>query len=145
MKFEKINPKNYGELLFKMDTEAFCRDFDYPSPSIKMTLDYLKGCEVYLAYLDKDPIGLFAYMKKNNNVEVKQIVVMPRYQNKGYGKIIVRKLLDLVKGSKIWLVTHPKNKAAIILYLKMGFLITGWKDNYYDDGQPRLLLQLEQD
>lgn len=57
MRLKKVNPKDYGELLFKMDIEAFCRDFDYPSSSVKMTLKYLKGCDVYLAYLDAEKYG----------------------------------------------------------------------------------------
>ena len=142
MEFKKINPKKYGELLFKMDAQAFCRSFDYPSTSIKTTLDYLKNCSVYLVYKDDVPIGVFAYKKSGEEVEVKQIVVLPGFQGKGYGTLIVKKLLELVRGSRIQLVTHPKNTAAIILYLKNGFQIREWKDNYYGDGEPRLVLQL---
>jgi len=39
----------------------------------------------------------------------------------------------------IWLITHPLNTPAILLYLKNGFQITGWKDNYYGDSEPRII------
>ncbi len=31
------------------------------------------------------------------------------------------------------IVTHPKNTPALKLYLKYGFKIESWKDNYYGD------------
>ncbi len=141
MKFKKINPEEYGELLYQMDVKAFNRDFDFPSTSVKLTLDFLKGCEVYLVYEKNTPIGLFAYKQNDDRVEVKQIIILPKYQGKGFGKAIVKKLLELVQGKKTYLHTHPKNTAAIILYLKNGFEITDWKNNYYDDGEPRLIFQ----
>lgn len=141
MEFRKINPQEYGELLFRMDVQAFCRSFDYPSRSVEMTLDYLKDCEVFLAYKNGTPIGLFAYKKDAGAVEVKQIIVLPEYQGKGFGKVLVAKLLETVKDDKVWLVTHPKNSRAIVLYLKSGFTIKDWKNDYYGDGEPRIILQ----
>lgn len=139
LEFKKINPQDYGELLFKMDVKTFCREYDYPSNSVETTLDYLKNCIVYLVEIDKVTIGLFAYSEKDNEVEVKQIIVLPEFQNKGYGKKIVKKILELCKNKKVWLVTHPKNTGAIIVYLKNGFELSGWKENYYEDGQPRIV------
>lgn len=143
MEFKKINPEKYGELLYQMDVKAFNRDFDFPSTSVKLTLDFLKGCEIYLTYDKNIPIGLFAYKHNEDGVEVKQIIVLPKYQGKGLGKAIMKKLLELVKGNNIYLHTHPKNIAAIILYLKNGFEITTWKENCYGDGEPRLIMQLK--
>jgi ribosomal protein S18 acetylase RimI-like enzyme len=142
MEFKKINPGEYGELLYKLDIQAFTRDFDYPSTSIQLTLKYLENCDVYLAYRNDNLIGVLAFEKKGGELEVKQIIVLPKYQGHGYGTIIVKKLLDLSKGYKTWLVTHPKNTRAIILYLKNGFQITAWKANYYGDREPRIVLQL---
>lgn len=140
MELKKINPKDNGELLFKMDVQAFCRDFDYPSPSVEKTLDYLKDCDVHLAYENNELVGLVAYKNDHNAIELKQLVILPQFQGKGYGKELVKKLLELTKGHKVWLVTHPKNSAAIVLYVKNGFKITSWKDNYYGD-EPRLVLE----
>ena len=53
----------------------------------------------------------------------------------------MKKLLELVKGNQVYMITHPKNIAAIILYLKNGFEIASWKENCYGDGEPRLILQ----
>ena len=59
MEFKKVNPEEYGELLYQMDIEAFNRDFDFPSTSVKLTLGFLKGCEVYLVCEKNILVGLF--------------------------------------------------------------------------------------
>jgi ribosomal protein S18 acetylase RimI-like enzyme len=58
--------------------------------------------------------------------------------------LLIRALLDEVGDKKPFeLVTHPENTSAIITYLKSGFKIKAWKDNYFGDGQPRILLVKE--
>ena len=141
--YKKINPHDYGKLLYEMDINAFNRNFDYPSPSIAMTLDYLKNCNVYLVYSNETVIGLFAFKDVDKKVEVKQIIVLSDYQHKGYGKEIIKEIFRINKNKSIWLVTHPKNTSAIILYLKNGFEITGWKNNYYGDNQPRIIFHFK--
>lgn len=142
MRIEKISLQEKAQLLFEMDVKSFIRDFDYPARNVEDTVSYLTGCEIYLAYEKNEVIGSFSFIEKNNEVEIKQLMVLPRFQGKGYGEKLVINLLNIVKGKKVWLVTHPKNTPAIITYLKAGFVIHGWKDNYYGDGQPRLLFRL---
>lgn len=138
--FEKVDVREKAQLLFEMDIKSFTRDFDYPARNINDTIHFFKECSVYLVYEDVTPIGLFAYKTEKNMVEVRQINLLPQFQGKGYGKKMMKKLLDLAKGHDIWLVAHPRNISAIVLYLKSGFEISGWKDNYYGNGQPRLIL-----
>lgn len=141
MEFRKVDPADYAKLLYEMDVAAFDRDFDYPSPSPGMTLKYLAGCEVYLAYVNDIPAGVLAFARDKERVEVKQILVVPSFQKKGYGREIMDRLKELARGERVWFVTHPRNSAAIILHLKSGYRITGWKDNYYGDGQPRIIFE----
>ena len=58
---------------------------------------------------------------------------------------MVKELIKLVGDKAIITVTHPQNTGAIILYLEHGFKIVGWKDDYYGDGQPRLMLEYKPD
>lgn len=69
----------------------------------------------------------------------------------------VKEELDYLQNSKIYVAFEEtkaigfiayedrkdlvENASAIILYLKLGFEIYGLKENYYGDGQPRLLLK----
>lgn len=144
MYIKKVSLKEKAQELFEMDVQTFIRDFDYPATTVADTISYLTGCEVYFVYEADKPIGSFSYKDdKNGQIEVLQVAIVPQHQGKGHGKKIVKYLLDLVKGKPVWLVTHPKNTPAIITYLKSGFVISGWKDNYYGDGQPRLILKLQ--
>lgn len=143
MKFEKVDLASHAQQLFDMDRNTFTRSFDFPATKLEHTVNYLKDCDIYLAYEGDTVIGVMAFAEHEGSIEVKQIVVLKEFQHKGHGKQIVQKLLELTKGKKVWLVTHPKNTAALLLYLKSGFEITGWKENYYGNGQPRLMLSLD--
>jgi ribosomal protein S18 acetylase RimI-like enzyme len=142
MHIEKVSLSEKAQELFEMDVKTFIRDFDYPATKLENTVEYLQGCEIFFVYEDDKPIGSFSYKEVDGQVEVVQVALLPPYQGKGYGKKMVEYLLNLVKGKPVWLVTHPKNTPAIITYLKSGFVLTEWKDNYYGDGQPRLLFRL---
>jgi ribosomal protein S18 acetylase RimI-like enzyme len=143
MRIEKISPIEKAQELLDMDIKTFTRDFDLPARNVDDITSYLIDSEVYLVYEDNDVIGNFSYEEKGGQIEIKEVLVLPQYQGKGYGKKIMDYLLNLVKGKPVWLVTHPKNTPAIITYLKSGFILTEWKDNYYGDGHPRLLFRLK--
>lgn len=141
MELKKVDCVKEAQTLFKLDNLAFHRDFDLPSRNIQEQIDYLQGSEVYILYDNLEPMGFFAFKEDEEGVELMAIAVNPKMQGKGYGKIMMKKILKLTNGKGIRLVTHPRNRDAIIFYLKSGFEIYGWKDNYYGDGKPRLLLK----
>ena len=141
MVIKKANPKEIGEDLFYVDNAAFNREFDLKARSVKEEVDYLQNSEIYVAYEGTKTIGFIAYEDKQDSVEITSLAVIPEYQKKGIGKLLFNQVLDKLKNRKIHLVTHPRNTPAIIFYLKIGFEIYGFKDNYYGDGQPRLFLK----
>lgn len=68
------------------------------------------------------------------DAHVLTICVHPDFRQMGYGKRMLRQLLE--KGSKkgaqeCFLEVRPSNKVAITLYLAMGFLQVGERRNYY--------------
>lgn len=128
--------------MLELDNLCFSRDFDYPSATIEEELGYLKRSETYIYFDDVKAVGFFSYkLIENGEVELKSMAVIPEYQNKGIGKRMMGRFLELNSGKNLFLVTHPFNTGAIIFYLRSGFKIVGWKENYYGDGQPRLLLR----
>ncbi len=137
----KVDPQKTGQELFEIDNAAFTRDFDLKARSVKEEADYLKNSEVYIAQQADKAIGLIGYEMKQDFVEIMSLAVIPEYQMKGIAKHLLSEVLNKVKEVEVRLVTHPRNTPAIIFYLKSGFEIYGWKDNYYGDGQPRLLLR----
>lgn len=109
--------------------------------------DYLQKCKVFFVVKDNQPIGTVAYTSKGPGyVSVDGLAILPQYAGKGYGTEAMKWVLDQIKDAeKIDLVVHPHNGGAIRIYLKLGFQIEGWKDNYFGDGEPRLKLTFKTD
>lgn len=71
------------------------------------------------------------------------LVIDPSFQGRGIGREVLSMILDKLKDFKrIDLVTHPDNVRALKLYQSLGFVVEARKENYYDDGEPRLVLAL---
>jgi [ribosomal protein S18]-alanine N-acetyltransferase len=131
-----------GQLLLELDNRCFNRIIDYPSASVKEELGFLSGSSTYICFDDDKAVGFFAYKDNSKGeVELKTMAVIPEYRGRGIGKEMMAYFLQSNKGKDLFLVTHPQNSGAIVLYLKSGFAITGWNENYYGDGQPRLMLK----
>lgn len=141
IELKRADLERSGRLLLEIDNKVFNREFDNPSRDDEEEINYLKGSEVYIAYENRAPIGFFAYKVEGNDAEVKTMAVLPEWQGKGVGREMMRKLFDLTLGKHLKLVTHPKNSQALIFYLKSGFRVCGWTDNYFGDGEPRLSLE----
>lgn len=108
---------------------------------------YLKKSIAYLVLLDGKPIGTISYeLKDADHAYIDSMTMRPEYQGKGYATKAFEWLLDHIRREgiqKIDLVTHPHNRNALQIYLKHGFVIEGWIDNYFGDGEPRIKLVLE--
>lgn len=102
----------------------------------------IKNNECFLIKKDGVVIGSTEYQVKSpDEVYFGGLVIDPAYQGQGIARKAAEFRLDKVKNVKrIWLVTHPHNSRIIRLYLSLGFVIESWKDDYYGDGQPRLVL-----
>lgn len=102
----------------------------------------LETNEVYMIYKDGVLVGSCEYeMKGPDHAYLSGLVIHPDYRGQGIGHAAIKFILEKLKGIKrIDLVTHPHNSKAICIYLKQGFIIESWKDDYYGDGQPRLVL-----
>ena len=132
--------KENAQMLFRMETQTFNRTFDCPSRNKEETMSYLKNAKTYFAYQGSNVVGVFSYYESKDNIEIKLFFVLNEHQGKGFGIEMMNKLLELTNVKCVWLVVHPKNTVAIITYLKSGFILSEWKNNYYGDGQPRLRL-----
>ena len=101
----------------------------------------------YLVFLNNEPVGEAAYELKDDGKKayISTLVVVPEYQGKGIAtKIfnkIIKEIIDKPAVENVELITHPKNNAALVIYLKNGFEIVEWQDNPFGDGEPRLKLR----
>lgn len=126
--------------IFNLDEKIFTEKYHRRSSTMDELSGHLKDCKVYMAYDQKKPIGYISYRQKDNDIELMDLAVIPEYQNKGIGTLLMNTLLENIKRQNITLATHPFNSQAIRFYLKFGFKIAKWKDNYFGNNQPRLIL-----
>ena len=106
-------------------------------------LEAMSTEEVFLIEQDGVVIGNMSYaIQGDDHVYISGLAIQPNYQGKGFGRQALVKVLDQFPNvSKIDLVTHPDNPARA-LYESLGFVVTERKENYFGDGEPRLVLVL---
>lgn len=112
-----------------------------PMVSEKAWRKELETCEVYLIEYESVPVGSIAYeLKEPGHVYVSGVIVKPEYQGRGIATYALQQMLDAyADADRIDLVTHPENPA-LKLYESLGFTVECRKENYYGDGEPRLVL-----
>lgn len=108
-------------------------------------LSLIQESNVYLIIESKIPIGLIVYSMESPEIaHVEELVIRPEYKGKGYGTQAMIWLDGNLKNvKKVVLETHPHNTPAIRLYLKNNFRIEEWKNNFFGDGEPRIILVKE--
>jgi ribosomal-protein-alanine N-acetyltransferase len=101
---------------------------------------------VYLIKSGDIPVGSIAYAEKSpEHVYISGVIVRPEYQGRGIATNAIKEVLEKYpNASRIDLVTHPENPA-LGLYESLGFKVEERKENYFGDGEPRLVLALTKD
>jgi [ribosomal protein S18]-alanine N-acetyltransferase len=100
---------------------------------------------VYLIFMGENVVGNISYEKKPDNVVyIDGFIVDPKYQKQGIGKETVRLIMDELQSAKrIELATHPENASAIKIYSSFGFIMKEKIENYFGDGEPRIIMVKE--
>jgi ribosomal protein S18 acetylase RimI-like enzyme len=98
---------------------------------------------VFLIKNGDDVVGSISYEQKSpQHMHISGLVVTPSHQRQGIARDVLTQVLDEhPAATRIELVTHPDNPA-LKLYESLGFTMEGRKENYYGDGEPRLVLAL---
>lgn len=109
-------------------------------------LEEITGAVFYLIEIDGKVAGDISYqIKDKDHAYFQGLAIMPEFQGKGIARKATEMVLEELKDIKIIdLVTHPENQKAINLYASFGFKKVGApKENYFDDGEPRIEMILE--
>lgn len=101
--------------------------------------------EVYLFYKGDRLVGSTEFqMKSPNHAYIAGLVVHPEFQGKRVAYEAVLLLSEKLKDIKtVELVTHPENTNVLSMCESFGFKVKERVENYYGDGEPRLLLVKE--
>jgi [ribosomal protein S18]-alanine N-acetyltransferase len=80
-----------------------------------------------------------------SRVYISGLVVTPPFQGRGIARKVLTMLFEQFKHfPRIDLVTHPDNTSALKLYHSLGFVTESRVENYFGDGEPRLVLARSQ-
>jgi aminoglycoside 6'-N-acetyltransferase I len=105
--------------------------------SIESINCYIKQCDVYVCTLNSYVIGAYALQKLDDlTVEIMNIAVVEKHQNKGIGSQILKHIVSSSKdlGFKTLLVgTADAGIMQLYFYQKNGFEIDSIKKNYFID------------
>ncbi|MDP2652299.1 MAG: GNAT family N-acetyltransferase [bacterium] len=111
----------------------------------KEVLEEIEKGVVYLILENEKVVGSVVYlMKTPEHAHIDGLIVRPEFQNRGIGRTAMLKILEELKNvPKIDLVTHPDNEYAIKLYESLGFILGERIENYFGDGEPRVVMTLK--
>ena len=114
-------------------------------PSMDAISKYLDSSEIYIALLNERVIAILVlYPQDEDTVEIKNIAVEERLQNKGIGRLLLDNAMQIAlsKGvKKIIIGTSNASIAQLYLYQKSGFEITGIKHNFFLDNYPEPIFE----
>jgi ribosomal protein S18 acetylase RimI-like enzyme len=100
---------------------------------------------VFLIEKDGEVVGNMSYEKKEgDHMYISGLVVGRQFQGKGIAREAMSTFLEEFKEARrIDLVTHPENTAALRLYRSLGFVDGSLIEDFYGDGESRLMLILQ--
>jgi len=104
-------------------------------------LEWIRSEVVYLIEENGVMVGDISYVIKDADYAyITGLVIVPEFQRRGLAREAMNMLLDELKGFRhLALDVHPDNHA-VKLYESLGFVATERKENFYGDGQPRIIM-----
>ncbi|KAF4436044.1 acetyltransferase [Fusarium acutatum] len=117
-------------------------------PPAPMTADYaslLTTHEIFILCTTQSPVGalILRHEPDSDAIKIENLVVDPSGQGRGYGKVLMRYAEDFARSrgcSALELYTNVKMFENLGLYLKMGFVETGRRE---EDGFERVYFRKE--
>lgn len=104
--------------------------------------EWLDSDIMYLIKKEEIIVGSISYeVKDEKHAYISGLIIKPEFQKQGLAKKATTKLLEELKNyKKIDLVTHPDNVNAVKLYKSLGFVEKDRKENFFGDGEPRIIM-----
>lgn len=99
-----------------------------------------------MAQIGNEIIGFAGIIDTVDQMEITNIVVKKSYRNKGFGNILLNKLISLSKEKhkeEILLEVNENNTPAIKLYEKNGFKKCGLRKKYYNNTDNAIIMNLK--
>lgn len=91
----------------------------------------------------KGVVGFVHFWLVADEVQVMNVAVAPRGRRMGYARALVAAMISYaraLRSESVHLEVRAGNAAAIGLYAGFGFVPTGRRERYYDDGEDAVLM-----
>lgn len=107
-------------------------------PSRKMVDSYLPHSETYIAEFNEKIIGIYVLFPQDQKetIEIKNIAVLPEFQGKGLGKMMLVHAEQISKNMgfrKLRIATANTSIAQLQLYLSRGFMLVEIISDFFVD------------
>ena len=116
-----------------------------PIGVLEQALQEINESALYLLRIRENVVGSVAYrIRPDESVYISNVVVAPEHRRQGLARSAILFVFEQNKNApRFDLVTHPENEQALRLYLSLGFKIDSRHENYFGDGEPRLVLAMD--
>ena len=113
-----------------------------PTLDVAQAVRDITGSSFFFICRDGTPVGTIAYKYvEDGGVYLSNVAVDPAHQGQGIARIAMEHFLSECRNAPYsFLVTHPENSKALALYQSLGFVVQGHREDYFGDGEPRLIL-----
>jgi ribosomal-protein-alanine N-acetyltransferase len=100
---------------------------------------------IVVARASEDLVGYVCHWIGGEALELQNVAVHPEWRRRSIGRRLVSIALDdgrRAGASRALLEVRRYNYGAIALYRELGFRETGFRPQYYDDGEDAILMEL---
>jgi len=139
--FRKVIPEDVDAYLELEKTAIGQKTYSGIKDKDEALQDFIEN-EVYLIYNNGRLAGSTEFeMKSSDHAYLSGVVIHPDFQGQGIAREAALFRLEKLKNIKrVDIVTHPENFKIINLYQSLGFKIEKRIENYFGDGEPRVML-----
>jgi ribosomal-protein-alanine N-acetyltransferase len=111
---------------------------------VEKALDEIRKNSLYFVKRNGTIVGMVAgRLEPDGSIYISNVNTDPNYHRQGIARAAMEFILAKYETARrIHLVTHPENENALGLYQSLGFTIESRKENYFGDGEPRVVLAL---
>lgn len=91
---------------------------------VELEVENEEAAKYFLIYEDEKPVGTGRWRKTNVGIKLERFAVLSAWRSKGVGSILLKHVLDDLKGKSSTVYLHSQ-LPAINYYLRHGFVVDG--------------------
>ena len=121
-----------------MNERLYGKPLDHPAAKSEIETNE------YFLYLSEGRVVATGALRRreDGSAYLSNIAVHPNVRRKGFARAMMSHLQSLSDGApSIDLAVHPENQAALALYVSQGFTPKHIRENFFGDGEPRIVME----